>query len=69
MAVSDRIDPLVTLSEGCPSLGTAEVRAADEVRMGYQECTVPGCACQAWLDPYNGSTLCSNCGHDYSLHN
>jgi hypothetical protein len=47
----------------------AEPGTIDDARMGYQDCTVSGCGCLAYTDSYDGSSLCSNCQHDYSLHN
>lgn len=40
-----------------------------DVHMGYGPCTVPGCFCQAYAQDYGGgTTLCTNCAHDYSMH-
>jgi hypothetical protein len=39
----------------------------EEPRMGYRECSISGCPCQAFKDTY-GSDLCSNCGHKFTDH-
>lgn len=39
----------------------------EETHIGYRECSISGCPCQAFKDTY-GSDLRSNCGHKFADH-
>ncbi len=69
MPVVDRVETPPPSVPAAARDATADARADGEVRMGYGPCTVPGCFCQAYAQDYGGgTTLCTNCAHDYSMH-
>jgi hypothetical protein len=46
----------------------AELVADDGFRLGYGACSFSGCICLTFQEPYDSTTLCANCTHDYSMH-
>ena len=36
---------------------------------GYGTCSVAGCPCPGFVQDPGYSNMCSNCGHNYQLHN
>jgi len=50
------------------AVGVAAASAPKDAHAGWGRCSVSGCPCQAFMPTPGNSDMCSNCGHNYSLH-